>query len=305
MKKILKARSAGFLALVLASVGWIAAATIVNAQTRERYRQGTLSNASYERMRQWAHELGELAEHANEQAQAQQAGYRGFRRDRNFLRSIDHFAERAQQFHERMDTYRERPWQVDDEIDHLLRDAREVQTRLRRARFVDRHTAEDWNQVVDILNRMLNEYRNPGWYRNDRYGNDGFRRNDEGYRRNDDRYGRSEDRGPGTYADATDLRQLAVELDERASRVAQMADQYGSRFGSSGLRRFSGEARGFRTEVESRRFSQSELRDRVNQLLSDAQAAHSEISGTRVPSEVASEWEGIVQVLNRMRDLVV
>jgi hypothetical protein len=300
MRKTLKARNAGFLALVLASFGWIGATTVAQAQTRERYRQDTLSNASYERMRQWAHELGELAEHANEQAQAQQAGYRGFRRDRNFLRSIDQFAERAQQFHERMDTYRERPWQVDDEIDRLLRDARDVQTRLRRARFVDRHTVEDWNHTVDILNRMLNEYQNRGRYRDDRWS-DGRPRPQPGA-------SDSGDRDNGRYADehhSSDLRQLAVELDERASRVAQMVDQYGSRFGSSGLRRFSGEARDFRTEIESRRFSQSELRDRVNQLLSDAQAAHGEISGTRVSSEVASEWEGIVQVLNRMRDLVV
>jgi hypothetical protein len=300
MRKILKARNAGFLALALASFGWMAATTVAQAQARERYRQETLSNASYERMRQWAHELGELAEHANEQAQAQQAGYRGFRRDRNFLRSIDRFAERAQQFHERMDTYRERPWQVDDEIERLLRDAREVQTRLRRARFVDRHTVEDWNQTVDILNRMLNEYQNRGRYRDDRWS-DGRNRPQPGgsYPGNRDNSRSSDERY------STDLRQLAVELDERASRAARMVDQYGSRFGSSGLRRFSSEARDFRTEVESRRFSQSELRDRVNQLLSDAQAAHSEISGTRVSSEVASEWEGIVEVLNRMRDLVV
>jgi hypothetical protein len=305
MRKILKARNAGFLALALASFGWMAATAVAQAQTRERYRQDTLSNSSYERMRQWSRELDQVADKANRQAQADQAGYRGFRRDSNFLQSIDHFARRAREFRARMDAYRTRPWNVDDELGHLLSDARTVQNRIQRARFVDAGTRRDWNRVVELLNRMIDEFRNRGRYRDDRYGNDRFRRNDDRNGRNDDRYGRSEDRNPGSYADSTDLRQLAVELDERASRIAQMADQYGSRVGSSGLRRFSSEARDFRTEVESRRFSQSELRDRVNRLLSGAQVAHNEISGTRVTSEVASEWEGIVQVLNRMRDLVV
>ena len=295
MKKTVKARSAGFLALAFVAFGWMATTTVAQAQVRERYRRDTLSNASYERMRQWAHELGELAEHANEQAQAQQAGYRGFRRDRNFLRSIDHFAERAQQFHERMDTYRERPWQVDDEIDHLLRDAREVQTRIRRARFVDRHTVEDWNQVVDILNRMLNEYRNPGWYRGERYGDDRYRQN------RDSRNDHYED---GRYS--TDLQQLARELDERASRMSQISGRYGDRFGySTEVRRFSDEARDFRQTVESRDISRSELRSRVNRLLEEARDAHAEISRNGADTSVAVEWDGIVRILDQMRNLIV
>jgi hypothetical protein len=295
MKKTVKARSAGFLALAFVAFGWMATTTVAQAQVRERYRPDTLSNASYERMRQWAHELGELAEHANEQAQAQQAGYRGFRRDRNFLRSIDHFAERAQQFHERMDTYRERPWQVDDEIDHLLRDAREVQTRIRRARFVDRHTVEDWNQVVDILNRMLNEYRNPGWYRGERYGDDRYRQNRD-YR--NDRYGDGRN--------STDLQQLARELDERASRMSQISGRYGDRFGySTEVRRFSDEARDFRQTVESRDISRSELRSRVNRLLEEARDAHAEISRNGADTSVAVEWDGIVRILDQMRNLIV
>lgn len=295
MKKTVKVRSAGFLALTFAAFGWMATATIGQAQVRERYRRDTLSGSSYERMRQWAHELDEVARHASEQAQAQQGGYRGFRRDTNFLRSIDHFADRAEQFHERMDSYRTRPWNVDDEIDHLLRDAREVQRRLQRARFVDRHTAADWDRVVGLLNSMLTESRNAGRYRDEHYG--------------DDRYRRYPDRNDGTYDDSrysTDMRQLARELEERAVRMSQFAGRDGSRYGySSEVRRFSDEARDFRAAVDGRELSRDELRVRVNRLLEEARDAHSEISGAGADTRVAVEWDGIVRVLDRMRDLVV
>jgi hypothetical protein len=300
MKKTVKARYAGFLALALACCGWLATASVAQAQVQGRYRRNTVSNASYERMRQWARELDELAEHANEQAQADQAGYRGFRRDTNFLKSIDHFSRRAREFRSKMDSYRTRPWNVDDEIEHLLRDAREVQKRLRRARFADSHTREDWNQVVDLLNRTLNEYRTSGRYRDGRYG-DGRDRGYPDTRSNDGYY---DPNASSRYS--TDLRQLAQELDERAARVAQLTDRYGSRYGSSSeLRRFSDEARDFRSAVENRQFSQSELRARINRLLQEAQSAHDEISRSRVSSDVAAEWDGIVRVLDRMRDLVV
>jgi hypothetical protein len=300
MKKTLKARSAGFLALAFACCVSLATSSLALAQVQVQvrvpggYRGDTVSRASYERMRRWARELEELAAHANQQAQADQAGYRGFRRDTNFLKSIDHFARRAREFRLKMDSYRTRPWNVDDEIQHLLRDAREVQTRLRRARFADSHTREDWNQVVDLLNRTLNEYRTPGRYRDDRYADGRYRSGYPDARPNDRFY------------DSTDLRQLAQELDDRATRVAQMTDRYDSRYGSfSELRRFSDEARDFRDAVDGRQFSRSELRSRVNRLLQDAQDAHNEISRSRLSSNVVAEWDGIVPVLDRMRDLIV
>lgn len=289
MKKILKARNAGFLALVLASFGWIAATTVAEAQVGGRYRRDTLTNASYERLRQWAHELDEVARHASEQARAQQAGYRGFRRDSNFLKSIDHFADRAERFHERMDNYRTQPWKVDDEIEHLLRDAREVQRRLQRARFVDRHTVEDWEGAVDLLNRMMNEYRSPGRFTDDRY-----RRYPD---RNDERYDSRH---------STEIGALARELEERAVRMSQLAarNRYGDRYGySSDLRRFSDEARDFRVAVDSRDLSRAELRSRVNRLLEEARDAYNEVSRAGVETSVAVEWDGVVRVLDRMRDL--
>lgn len=319
MKKILKARSAGFLALALACCGWLATTSIAQAQYPERYRRDTLSNTSYERMRQYAHEIGELAEHANEQAQAQQGGYRGFRRDRNFLKSIDHFAERAQRFHERMDAYRTQPWKVDDEIDHLLRDARDVQRRLQRARFVDRHTAEDWNRVVQLLNQMASEYRSGmGYGSRGPYGSSGpYDSRYPGNTYPDDRGHPGSGSVPdphrsGSYGDpyggygrTTDIRELAHELDERAARAASLAGRYNfSREYASSIEHLSEQARFFHDQIDNNQLGGSELRAQVVHLLEDAQRAQEEMRRMNVGRDLAEEWNAIVQILTRMRDVV-
>jgi hypothetical protein len=294
MTKKVRARSAGLLALVLATGGFAATSTVATAQYQSGYRRDTLSTASYDRMRQWARELDQVASYANRQAQADQAGYRGSRRDGNFLKSIRNFAARTSQFRSRMESYRTSAWNVDDELDRLIRDARNVQNRIDRARFVDPSTRRDWSRVVDLLNRMQNESRYPGYQQDDRWTRSGA----GGYDRSRDYYSTS------------DFRQLARELDERAARMAQLASvsgtRYGTRYGySSEVRRFGEQARAFRDEVDNRNFSRSELRSRVNRLLEDARNAHSEIAAGGADPRVADEWDGIVRVLDRMRDLVV
>jgi uncharacterized coiled-coil DUF342 family protein len=312
--KTQRTRYARYLALAIALTGLFAMAPAASAQyphqNRDAYRNRRgMRSQSYDRIRQWARDLEQAAEHASEQAQAQQGPYRGFRRDTKFLRSIDHFAERTQRFRERVDSYRTSPWDVDEEIQHLLRDARNVQVRLRRARFVDRHTAADWNQVINLLNQMSTEYRAgigssgypDGDYRGNQYPNTGDYRTDTHSDHGDD-HG---DRNPayGTYGSMTDLRQLAAELDQRAARASQLANGY-SGF-SSDITHFSEQAREFREQVETNRMSRSEVRSEVNHLLEDAQSAYSELRQRNVTRQVADEWDAIVQILNRMRDLAV
>ena len=313
--KTQKTRYARYLTLAIALTGLFAMAPAASAQypnqNRDAYRgRGRgMRSQSYDRLRQWAQQLADLAEHASEQAQAQQGGYRGFRRDTNFLRTIDHFAQQAQQFRVRIESYRTSPWDVDAEIQHLIRDARNVQARLRRARFVDRHTVDDWNQVVSLLNQMTTEYRAGGGYRSgsptgdyrtDPYPNTGDPRTDP-YPNSGDYRG---DRNPNYgYGNSTDLRQLAAELDQHAARASQLANGYSGY--SSDITHFSQQARDFRNQVESNRMSRSELRAEVNHLLEDAQSAYSELRQRNVPRQVADEWDAIVQILNRMRDLAV
>jgi methyl-accepting chemotaxis protein len=144
--------------------------------------------------------------------------------------------------------------------------------------------------------------------RTDPYPNNGDYRADprtDPYPNNGDYRG---DRGPrtdsyGNYANSTDLRQLAAELDQRAARASQLSTGYAG-YGSN-VRQFAEQARNFRDQVESNRMSRSELRNEVNQLLNDAQSAYSELRQRNVSREVADEWDAIVQILNRMRDLAV
>jgi uncharacterized coiled-coil DUF342 family protein len=298
-----KARNAGFLVAALALLGLLGAVPSASAQNRNR--RDVLTNSSYDRMRQWARELDQVAQRANRQAQSQQAGYRGFRRDSNFLRSIDHFARRADQFDAKMTDYRTRPWNVDEEIQHLLRDARTVQTRISRARFVDTRTRRDWDRVISLLSQMSTEYRaaaggDYGRYRADRYPNGRYP--DDRDRYPDARY--PDDSG---YGASGDLRQLAHELEQRAARISDLTSRSGyGRYDDDGaeeIREFREEARDFRNRVDSNRMSRSEVRSRVNRLLEDAREAYDEIRENRYSGEVVREWESIVNVLNRMRDL--
>ncbi len=308
--KTLKSRHTRILAGALALAGLFAAAPAARAD--DESRRGVLNNTSYERMTALSHQLDEFARHANEQAQAQQAGYRGFRRDTKFLKSIDHFADRARRFHERLETYRTQPWNVDEEIEHLVRDARNVQKRLQRARFVDQHTAQDWNRGLNILSQMSAEYRSgTGYASNSPYGSRDSghaypgetRYPDTGYdphrsTGSHDRYG---------YGNTTDLRQLAYELDQRAARASDLAGRssYGRSDYNSDLRRFSEQARSFRALVDQNRLTRSQLRSQVNELLEDAQDAYDGLRRSNVSRELSTEWDAVVQILNRMRELVV
>ena len=152
-------RTRGILVSTAALFAILSFAPAVEAQPRARQnRQDRVSNAGYQRMRQFARELDERAADANRQAQADQAGYRGVRRDTKFLNSIRDFAQRSRAFRARMETYQTRTWNVDEEIQILLRDARNVQTRIGRARYADARTRQEWAEVVDLLGNLRDEY---------------------------------------------------------------------------------------------------------------------------------------------------
>lgn len=310
-------RHRGILFLAVALFTFLAVAPA--AQAQRRTRQDRVTSAGYERMRQYARQLDELARDANRQAQADQAGYRGVRRDTKFLKSIDHFAKRASEFRARVETYRSRAWNVDEEVEHLLRDARNVQTRIGRARYADARTRQDWAQVVNLLDRLRNEYRSGGQtVRNDPdYPN----RYPGTYDDRDDRNqypGTYGDRNTGVYGDSsvygsTDLRQLAYELEQRAARASDLAGRSGYRRddddddddNDSDLRRFSEKARSFRALVDQNRLTRSQLRSQVNELLEEAQDAYDGLRRTNVSRELSNEWDAVVQILNRMRAIVI
>ncbi len=300
-------RTRGILISTAALFAILTLAPAAEAQARRQDRRDRVSNAGYQRMRQFARELDERAAEANRQAQADQAGYRGVRRDTKFLNSIRNFSRKARAFRARMETYRTSPWNVDEEIEILLRDARNVQTRIGRARYADARTRQEWSDVVDLLGNLRDEYL---------YGGRNVRN-----RNNPNRYpGTYDDRDRGVYdrdrgvydndpyRGSTDLRQLAYELDERAARASQLAGGstgYGRYSDYNDIREFSEQAREFRTLLDSNRLTQSQLRSEVNELLEDAQDAYEDLRRANISRELSNEWDAVVEILNRMRALVI
>lgn len=300
MKKRMMALGAGF-ALVLLGAG-----------TARGEHDSTLSDRGYQQMRQLAHDLDEQAQHANDQAQHQGVWF--YEHDPRFLRSIDNFANRTDQFHERIDNYRTAPWQVDEELRLILRDARAVQYRLRRSRNADRHTVGDWNQVVVLLNQMIRVYQSD--IARNRYGDPEPLYRDEhvtppagsGYYPNDrspDRYevGTPDRRG----YDREQVATLAHELAERSARLAsltrQITDRYRDDEGRRGtvdaIQHFAEQADAFHERYE-RGLSSEEVRGNVDHLWQDGREADRQFRQTDIP-ELRSEWTGMMQLLSRIR----
>ncbi|MBC8647852.1 MAG: hypothetical protein H7X85_11855 [Thermoanaerobaculia bacterium] len=276
-----------------AALSLAAPAAMQARDVRYREREGTLSRAGYDRMRQMSQQLDALARQANDHARNDQSDQ--YRRDTKFLRSVDEFARSAAQFRRRMNEYRTRQWNVDEELGRLIGDARNVQKRIRRARFADTHTREDWDRVVDLLQRMTSEYRNgtrvavgDGRYRDDDFRDRDYR--DDAYRDDDGYY-------------QSDISQLARELDERTNRLVEVSRRsapFGYGYGDA-LGRFAEHARDFRGRVDGGRLSQQQLQLIVRRLVEEAQQAQSDLTRPGMSREMRSEWDGAMQTLQRIR----
>ena len=142
-------RSRTFLLVPVLAVG-LAVPAIAGAHEAEQW-QGRFEDRTYDRVRELAHELDGEAQHAAEQAI--DSAHHGDRSERRFLEDIAHFAQRASGFHRRLDWYREAPWDIQGEIEHMASDARRVNRQIRSAHVFE-HTWEDWNDVIDVLAQM-------------------------------------------------------------------------------------------------------------------------------------------------------
>lgn len=270
---------------------------------RAHGRQGTLSERGYQEINRLAHELDEVASHANDQAQHEQVWIYGH--DRTFLRSIARFADRAERFHERMDTYQAQPWQVDDELRQLIHDARDVQSRVQHSRSVDEHTVADWNRVVQILNQMIRVYQadvaRRSWGAWGGYGS---------------RYGapspppldRSAPGYPDRPPDRGQLAALARDLTERADRIyysatavvgAFQVDQ-SQRATVDSFRHFRDQARGFRERVEAG-LDASGLAAQANHLAQDAREADARLQQNSAFRQLQGEWQEAMRLVNQIR----
>lgn len=275
---------------------WLAASSILQAQRPN----GILSEPAYREMRRLAQRLDERARHASDQAQHQESWF--YRRDRGLLRSVNDFARRASRFDERMANYRAAPWQVDDELRRLLRSAQNVKRNVRRSRNADDHTVADWNEVVEVLNRMIQLY-DSDVRRSGRY--------EYGAAQERGEYREGEGRPPGGHGYPQDrLARLSRELVDHASRADQLAEGLATGRGSrqreffDSIRHFDQQAREFHRRLESGQADPQSVRDEARHLLEDARRADSDMRQSNVFPEVWDEWRGAMQVLERILNLV-
>jgi len=104
---------------------------------------------------------------------------------------------------------------------------------------------------------------------------------------------------------------LAHELDDRAARAHEIAENHSARTGPreqeffERIHHFSDQARAFHERYESGQInSRRRLREEINHLLDDARATDEAIREARVFPEVRNEWQAVIRVLQRMLEVV-
>ena len=255
---------------------------------------GTLTEPAYRELRRLSRLLDERARHASEQAQRQDSWIA--RRDRSLLRSIADFAERASRFDERLANYRARPWQVDDELRTLLRNAQDVQDRVRHSRSVDDNALSDWNEPVEILKQMTKVSQSPDGLIDSAPAKPG--RDEYGDRRN-----------PPAPGDSRELAGLVRDLEDRAGRAHMLAQRvaaqgpYRREFFQS-IRDFHDGAVALRRRIDSGAGDRSQTRADAARLLKSARETDQLMRRSKAFPEVWQEWQGAIQVLQKIVNLM-
>jgi len=108
---------------------------------------------SNDRFAALAHELDDRAARAHELAETHVASFGP--REQEFFALIHHFSDEARSFHERYESGQiNSRGQLQDDISHLLGDARETDRAIRGAN-VFPEVWDEWRGVVAVLQRML------------------------------------------------------------------------------------------------------------------------------------------------------
>ena len=285
-----------------------------------------LQGRQYQAMASLAHTLDEIAQDLSREA------YRGARGDRSQVRllaSISDFARRTSDFHQRMDGYLDSPWDMRREVEDLTKRARGVNRNVVNARLFPR-TYDLWNTAIDTLGRMQQVLRGvdvelpPPYVR---YGREGHGEWDH---RDSDRNGngvpdrlevqpgqpppppdrsidRSNDRERGGFnaPNISELRQLSKELDERVMRTRDSMPR-GERDprAPETLDRFSSDTRRLRQTLDTGPFDVRELKQTVSRLLDDARHTSELMRRERSFQGDQNDWQRIVDILSRMRELL-
>jgi hypothetical protein len=272
-----------------------------------------LEGRRYQTMASLAHYLDEQAQDLNEEAY--RAARRGDRSQRSLLPSISDFARRAHDFHFRMDSTLDSPWDLGKDVADLTQRARKAQQKIVAAHAFE-STSDNWHDIKDVLGRMQQllagaDVEVPEPHRKGRWL-DGEDRHREEYRNGDDR---RRDGGPGgpppaeprnaylAGAALQEFRNLARELDQIASRAVENvrnAGEGGDRRLLDSIRRFSEEAGRLNRQSGSNTLDPREIRPAVESLLEDAKRTNQNLRQSNPFQSIGNDWNKAISVLDRM-----
>lgn len=311
------------------TASWLSAASLgallTLGSTVPAHSQGTLvqfgrgdrriEGQRYTTMRGLAHRLDEAAQTA-----AQGAGDTPQERDgqfqQRFLWVINDFARQARSFHERMESYGNRPWDVADEVADLNQRAQRVSAQIRGAHAF-RDTYQDWADVTSTLNLMNRSLRGqnvnlppmPGrgyqpFDENTRY-RDG--RHYEGYGTTDDPYASGVRDGYVMGNSLREFRRLAGSLNVETNRLVTVAEQAsdprdrGSR-SMMDLRRFAQRASDLSRNSGGDAINSRDTGVVVGQMMDDARQNERVMrEGNTFPKV---EWNPSIRILEQMTTAV-
>ena len=269
----------------LCAGSWLVSSSRLRAERPGRI----LSEPEYRELRQLSRLLDERSEHASDQAQRRESWV--YRHDKSLLGAMADFARSANRLDERLANYRAAPWPVEDELRRLLRNAQDVQDRVRHSRYADDLALSDWNEIVEMLDRMVRVGQerppppaDPG---RDEYG---------------------ERRSPPGSRESSELAGLARELEDRASRAFGLAQRaaaegpYRREFFQS-IRDFHDETVAFRRQIESGASGRAQIREEAGHLLDGARRTDQRMRRSDAFPQVWPEWQSAIQVLQRILNL--
>jgi len=287
-------------ALVVAPSG----AAQVQIQFRLGGRDHPLRGRQFETMRSLAHYLDDQARQASDVA-GQRVSYRPS--SRRVASALSDFASRTSRFHERMDAYLDKPWDVPRELDALDRSAVRVSALINRER-TSPAVVTEWNDAVDVLNRMKsllagNDVEVPPAHGPRRGYVEGYGGGPAG--------GGSFGGGPVTVtvlagADLQRFRSLVRELDDHLGRVRDAAGRYGRREYESSRDVFANiealddESSRLRQRAEADQIDPREIRPTVDRLSEMARRTDESMRRDNVLPGVRSEWQQSIATLDQM-----
>jgi hypothetical protein len=296
--------------LVAAAVGVLliggSAPSPASAQSFQ-FRFGTssrpLAGRSFETMRALSHYLDQLAEHAATEAQ-ENARYGNA--DEASVGALTSFGSHAADFHERMDGYLENPWDLPRELQDLDRQARSVNSRLRRGHF-NEHVINDWYQVLDTLERMKRVL----------YGQDvdvpitHYRGRD--YQRDYQPFLQFNLPGSGIYIEGSNLNAVRSDLhtlDARVTRAHEVAEAAMNGRSNASQRfferihAFNDRTRELHRYSDMDRIDPRELRPTLEGLANEARSVNQAMRQAHAIPEVWDAWDAVLQTLDRLVDEV-